>query len=469
MFRRLIFSNKVSSWGQRSSISIVNRGTCTTPIVKQGAEAAFAQSDSDPNPPRTHTSTSTWTDERKYAKIRLPVNEATTLPGQIYHDVEVQKLEQERLWKASWVATTEISHLANSGDVVPVTVGGQSIILTNDRGTIRAFQNVCRHRGAQLVGEKCTRRKTILCPYHRWGYALDGRLMGTPSWDTDEMGKTVPEKIREKFKTNHVKDFNKKEMGLFPVRMDTALGMVFVNFDEQAPPLLEWLGDVVTLLEDHPFQSQQITATVHTKQYNVKANWKVMIENFLEYYHLPAVHPALCMVSGVDEHDRAQGTGMYMAFKTDPLTKGGTALDVGRMPPAPGLKERDQNTAYHVCIFPNVFFSVYPDNIFRVILQPGATPGETIEHATLLSNVDALAMENSEELLKETWLFHDNVNMEDIQICEKVHIGTSAASYQGGRFSYRFEETLHRFQNMVADKLVGGQHKYRIPKGDDAV
>jgi phenylpropionate dioxygenase-like ring-hydroxylating dioxygenase large terminal subunit len=82
-----------------------------------------------------------------------------------------------------------------------VQIAGAPIILANDKGTIRAFHNVCRHRGAQLVSEKCTNRRTILCPYHRWGYALDGRLMGTPSFDDDPDGKKVPEKLRELFKT----------------------------------------------------------------------------------------------------------------------------------------------------------------------------------------------------------------------------------------------------------------------------
>ena len=108
----------------------------------------------------------------------------------------------------------------------------------------------------------------------------------------------------------------------------------------------------------------------YRKTYRPNCNWKVLIENFLEYYHLPAVHPALCHVSGVDEHDRVQGTGMYMAFGTFPLTKGGTALDPGRLPAFNGISEINKESAYHVCIFPNVFFSLYPDNFFRVILHP---------------------------------------------------------------------------------------------------
>lgn len=407
-----------------------------------------------------------WTSESTYTNTRRPIDEASTLPGSVYHDESFYALEQERVWRASWVAGVELTELANPGDVLPVNIGGANIILANDRGTIRGFHNVCSHRGAQLISEKCTKRRTILCPYHRWGYALDGRLMGTPQWDADEMGKAIPEKLREKFRTNHVKKFDKTEMGLKPVAVDTALGLAWVNVDGEAPPLKDWLGDLLTTIEDYlPAIDNDLVQTVHKKTYDIKANWKVLIENYLEYYHLPAVHPELCDVSGVNEHDRAQGTGMYMCFKTDPLTKGGTPLDPGRLPDFPGISDAHKETAYHICIFPNTFFSIYPDNFFRVVLSPRG-PERTVETATLISHQGAIDAPNSEKLIKETYEFWDQINSEDIWICEKVQTGTSAPTYQGGRFSYRFEETLHRFQNMIVDKITAGKHKYRIPNGD---
>lgn len=109
------------------------------------------------------------------------------------------------------------------------------------------------------------------------------------------------------------------------------------------------------------------------------------MENFLEYYHLPAVHPALCNVSGVDEHRREQGTGMYCCFATDPLTAGGTAIDPGRLPVFSAIEGTSHaTTAYHCAIFPNVFFSVYPDHFYRVIVDP-ISPTTSIERATLFT------------------------------------------------------------------------------------
>ena len=114
-----------------------------------------------------------WSDKAVYTRTRRPVEEATTLPGAVYHDEAFYQLEKTHVWRSSWVVAGELSELSKPGDLLPATVGGENIILANDNGTIRAFHNVCRHRGAQLVTEKCEKRRTILCPYHRWGYALE--------------------------------------------------------------------------------------------------------------------------------------------------------------------------------------------------------------------------------------------------------------------------------------------------------
>ena len=329
---------------------------------------------------------------------------------------------------------------------------------------------MCRHRGAKLVNERCTNRRTILCPYHRWGYALDGSLRATPDFDSDIEGKRLPANIREKFSTSHVKDFDKKSNSLYPVRVDFALGLAFVNLNGDAPPLSEWLGDLLPSLSDYEdFLGQRGPGLVaHArKTYDVAANWKLLVENYLEYYHLPAVHPDLCHVSGVDEHRRHQGKGMYMGFATEPLTRGGTPIDPGRIPPFPTLRARHTEMAYHVAIFPNTFFSLYPDAIFRVILSP-TSAGRTVEYATYMTSSEAIERTpDSKAILDDMYAFWDQINTEDIGIVERVQEGTAAQVYTGGRFSFRFEEPVHRFQNMVVDKMVDEPStRYRIPEGD---
>jgi len=454
----------------------LGRTVARTKVVSEALstmnKVARASASAQQQPGPILPSMNAWSDPAVYSATRRPIDEAFTLPGSVYHDEEFFKLERDRVFKSSWVAVAELCDIANPGDIIPANVGGSPIILANDKGTIRAFHNVCRHRGARLVKEKCTKRRTILCPYHRWGYALDGRLLAMPAFDDEASGKKLPEHIRETFSTKHVKDFDKEANGLFPVRVETFLGLAFVNLNAEAPPLKEWLGDLVPALADYDESLGASGPGLHPvarKTYDVAANWKVLLENYLEYYHLPAVHPELCNVSGVDEHVRKQGKGMYMGFATEPLSRGGTPIDPGRLPPFPTLHAWHTEMAYHIAIFPNTFFSLYPDAFFRIVLNPSSAE-RTIEHATLLTHKGALEAEDAEAKLKETFEFWDLINSQDIEICENVQQGTSVDAYQGGRFSFRFEEPVHRFQNMIIDKMLTGvedKAPYHIPEGDD--
>lgn len=139
---------------------------------------------------------------------------------------------------------------------------------------------------------------------------MDGALIGTPAFDDDR--RKIPKKLRDKFDVSHVVSFDRVANGLKPVRVDMELGMVFVNVDGQAPSLQDWLGNLLDDLSEYQQSwegGKQLVMTEHTKTYRTNANWKLLYENFLEYYHLPAVHPGLCPVSGVDEHARRQGKG----------------------------------------------------------------------------------------------------------------------------------------------------------------
>ena len=170
-----------------------------------------------------------WGREEFYAQTRLPVEQATTLAPELYTDDAVLAHESRTLFRRNWVCVGHASELARHGDVMPVDLpGNQPLFLANNKGTINAFHNVCRHRGARLV-EKKGRHNMISCPYHRWGYALSGELKGTPCWDTSEVagaggdgidpgkgrGDQIPPHVRARFDTGHVVNFDKKDYGLF--------------------------------------------------------------------------------------------------------------------------------------------------------------------------------------------------------------------------------------------------------------
>jgi choline monooxygenase len=264
-----------------------------------------------------------------------------------------------------------------------------------------------------------------------------------------------------------VKDFDKSKCGLFPVRLDTVADLVFVNVDWTAPSLREYLGDLPEQFKEYGVLDQSGSGdwvSVSNERYSVAGNWKLCIENFLEYYHLPSVHPELCKVSVVDNHIRTQGDGSYVGFVTHPLGNGGTPIDANVLPAMPGLSNPNLQTAHYQVVFPNVFWFLYPHSMFTVTVLPDENdPMKAIEYANLSVHKSALEAPDAERKLKEMLEFYKMVNDEDIGIIERVQKGMKVHEYAGGRFSFRFEETIHRFQNMLADYMIGAR---RVPLGD---
>jgi phenylpropionate dioxygenase-like ring-hydroxylating dioxygenase large terminal subunit len=193
----------------------------------------------------------------------------------------------------------------------------------------------------------------------------------------------------------------------------------------------------------------------------------------MEYYHLPAVHPALCQVSQVDNHHRRQGPGQYVGFVTSPLTAAGSPIDPGVLPSYPGLVGDEHHTAVFHLLFPTTFYFLLPSHTFTATIVP-VSPTQSIEYTDLLIHPSVL--EEARRSGKEGELnqkldgimgFYDMVNLEDVQICEQVQLGVKANGYPGGRVSYRFEETIHRFQNILIDHMCG--YAGRIPNGDEKI
>lgn len=164
---------------------------------------------------------------------------------------------------------------------------------------------------------------------------------------------------------------------------------------------------------------------------------------------------------------RAQGKGMNVGFITYPMTRGGTPIDPGILPAMPGLTGRNLETAWFHALFPNTFYFLMPDHIFLVILSPEG-PKRTIEKSALLVHPSVLEdekIENLDEKLDAMMAFYDKTNVEDLVACERVQLGIGSDMYEGGRFSYKYEETIHRFQNMLLDHITG---EPRIPAGDES-
>ncbi len=403
-------------------------------------------------PPRM-LGTSVYTREETYRHTRLPVERATTLIPDAYRSADYFEVEQEQVFSRGWVCAGYTCQVREPGDTFVSTVAGQSLILTRDKaGKLQGFYNVCRHRGSQLIAED-GKLSVIRCPYHAWGYGLDGRLLGTPYFQ----GMDVPDEQKAIF-TCQATEFCKEDYGLLPVRVDSWGCFVFVNLDGQARPLGEWLGDLPERFARYPLQELRL---VRRRPFQIKANWKLIAENFMEYYHLPWVHPELCNVSGFKDHYRYQGPGMYTGMCTSPLTYDPKTIEFS-LPVWKGLDATEQQTAYWMMLFPNLALFLLPNHLFTLLYQPDG-PGRTLESADMLVHSEALAEPAVQEQIDRIMGFWGMVNQQDIKAVERVQRGLQSRAYPGGRMCFRFEEPVHRFQNMVIDLMISS---FRVPPGD---
>ena len=381
-----------------------------------------------------------------WSGTRQPIEQATGLQPVAYTGADFFELEKDRLFGRAWVAVGAAADVAEPGRLLVRSVGGTSVLITRDRdGVLRGFINSCRHRGTELASEDCTVSRMIRCPYHRWGYALDGSLVATPLFDE------VPRP-----------GFDPGELSLLPVRAQ-AWGLdVFVCLDERTPPLAEWLGDLPARMAGYGFDRWY----VHERcSFDVAANWKLITENFQEYYHLAWVHPELARVSRVRDHYRYQGPGLYCGQTTTPVSAD-ERDDWLVLPPAAGLDSSDSASGRFVAVFPNLLLAVLPGHAFVIRLEP-LSSGMTREHCTLLLP-ESTPVEAYGDAAGETLKFWIEINSEDIDICQRGQRGLALGGAPPGPLSPRFEEPLHRFHNMVADCLTADSLAtgLNIPSGD---
>jgi choline monooxygenase len=403
---------------------------------------------------------SIFTREETFSRTRRPVALAETIVPEAYTSDEFFAVERERVFASGWVAVGAAAQLRDPGELLVADVGGRSVIVVRGLdGELRGFYNTCRHRGTRLLAPGPARvKRSIRCPYHSWAYSLDGSCIGTPLFE----GSDIPDDQRGVFHMDAVAEFDRANYGLLAVRAESWGPLVFVCLDDEAPPLEEHLGDLPARTAGYRLDEWEVARTAH---YEIDANYKLLGENFMEYYHLPWVHPGLVKVSPIEAHHRWQGTGMYTGMCTNPIAAdselGGWQ---GGLPAISGLSGSDAESARFIWLFPNVAINVLPNHLFLIHALP-LGPGRTREVTYLLTHPESMSTGGSEEAVDKLAGFWDEVNREDIEIVERVQEGLDSSPFPGGRLCYRFEEPLHRFQNMVIDRMVG---LWRVPPGDEA-
>ena len=369
------------------------------------------------------------------AALERPTGSAAGLPRGAFTDTAFLDAEFERLFAATWIYAGAASAIPDPGDALPTTVGAAPVMLVRGRdGAVRGFHNICRHRAAIVVPEPCRRRSSLVCPYHGWTYGLDGSLMRTPH--IGGMG------------THACEGIEPSTLGLKPVRCETWGGLVFANLSGDAPPLADYLRPLIERWGVYDLARFRHAGTI---EYTLDCNWKLAIENYLESYHLPWVHPALNSYSRLDDHYMfeagevayGQGTTIYA-----PNLKCGLAF-----PELSGLDERARAAAEYPLIFPNLMVGLHRDHLFLINTIPLA-PDRTLERFELFFVDDAAsdgALAPAREETRERW---NSVFLEDVAIVESMQRGRRSPAMDGGRFSAVQDTLVHLFERMVGRRMA---------------
>ncbi|MGH2356840.1 MAG: aromatic ring-hydroxylating oxygenase subunit alpha [Candidatus Limnocylindria bacterium] len=356
-----------------------------------------------------------------------PLSRASTIPKRFYLDPQILEAEKEHVFGRTWQLVARVDDLQRVGDFVPVSVVDEPIVITRAQdGELRAFYNVCRHRAGQVALAKGNRR-SLQCRYHGWTYGLDGTLRACPEMEETE-------------------DFRKEDIGLLPVRVEAWGPFVFVNLDASAPPLREVVGAIPAEVAAAGYDVERMRL-VERREYEVACNWKVYVDNYLEGYHLPIAHPQLFKEVDYDAYRVEEFR--YYSKSHAPIRelKPGEELGVDRRYlRQPG----SEDAALYYWLFPNTMFNIYQDNMSsNVILPMGVDRTLTIFEWFFAEPGTGSGWESMQQAIA----FSDEIQQEDIVICEQVQRGLRSRSYETGRFSAKRENGVYHFQNLVREFL----------------
>nr|WP_232663092.1 aromatic ring-hydroxylating dioxygenase subunit alpha [Pseudonocardia sp. TRM90224] len=361
----------------------------------------------------------------------------STLAGSYYTDPAIFAREQEQIFERSWTCVALVADLAATGAFQKVQAGRESVVLVRGRdGALRAFLNVCRHRGAQLCTEETGQlRRNLQCPYHAWTYDLSGKLVAAPNLTS------MPDVDRDRY-------------GLLPVHIREWLGYVWICLGDDPPSFEEdVIGEVVTRLGDVGSIERygvEDLALGRRIRYDVAANWKLIIENFMECYHCATIHPELTEVlPEFAEGYAAQffvGHGAAFGGDIDGFTVDGSA----GADKLPGVSDDQDRRYYAITIKPQVFVNLVPDHVIVHRMTPLAAD-RTIVECDWLFAPDVVA--SGRDLDVSVELFH-RVNQQDFDACERTQPGMASRAYRDGGVLVPSEHHIGEFHSWLQERLA---------------
>ena len=370
----------------------------------------------------------------------LSTESGCTLPAAAYADESVLEWERRHLFAGAWVCAGRARELGEPGDRRAVRVGDDTVLLVRgDDGRLRGFFNVCRHRGHELApcGSGSTSPPTpgrsIHCPYHGWRYGLDGRLLSTPRFDAPP-------------------GFDRDDHGLVPVAVEDWHGWVLVNVDGEAPAPGEFFAGLEEIVA--PYEPERLVIGA-THQYEIAANWKVVVENYQECFHCPNIHPELCRVSPSTSGENYSGhSGMWVGGWME-LAQGAATMSLDGRSGATvlrGLDDAARRRVEYLGLLPNVLLSLHPDYVMTHRLEPLA-PGRTSIECQWLFAPEALATDGFDPSFAVD--FWDLTNRQDWAACEGVQRGLASRGYRQGPLSLD-EDAVAEFVRLIASSYGSG-------------
>jgi choline monooxygenase len=350
---------------------------------------------------------------------KAPLPEASTIPAPWYVDARIADLEQQTVFSRSWQVMGRIDQVEKPGQFVTATVAGEPLVaVRGNDGVLRAFYNVCRHHAAAVLTEKCGQASILHCPYHGWNYGLDGTLKGMPEFDG-------------------VKNFERKENGLVPLKVDVWEKFVFVNLDANSPPLAKFLGGLIKRVA--PLGLNKLSYFT-SNTYDIHCNWKVFVDNYLDGgYHVPHLHKGLNSVLDYKQYT-IENEDRY-CLQSSPMVSASEDTATGTT--------RKGDRAWYFWLYPNFMLNHYEGYLDTNLVIPVGVDYCRVVFDFYFSDVSESARAYNEQSVA----VGNRVQDEDLGICEAVQRGLKSRAYGAGRLSARREAGEHLFHQLLAADL----------------
>lgn len=351
-------------------------------------------------------------------------HESFTLPSRYYLDPDIHAQEIRAIFQRSWLYAGHVTDLPEKGSYLTVDLAGQPILILRSKdGEIRAYFNVCQHRGHILLSGRGQLDDLIVCPYHSWSYDLDGSLI------TARL-------------TTKVCNFDKATFSLKSIQLAVVAGLIFINLDPDATPEDGELADFEASILDHLPAMPSYSAR-HRFDFDIAANWKVVVDNFSEGYHIPVAHPTLATL--YDKQGASSRVGKRLGFYQRTVRAGFS-----------GFETTGDEPYLTWTLWPNLCLLSLPGCPQLIVLRMSpAGPERCLERADIYCSLE-LESPNLEAVKS---LFAENFNQEDISLVENVQRGLASLGYDQGRYvadpagSWFSESGLHRFHRQILDAL----------------